>query len=53
MRHDILSEFLVLEKISYSLVSSFTIKPVLRDHLCDNEKVVFKKSSLLKEVQFI
>jgi hypothetical protein len=30
-----------------------TVKPVLRGHLWDNEKVAYKTGDLLKEVKFI
>ena len=35
------------------LISIHTVQPVLRGHLWDKEKVVFKTGDLLKEVQFM
>jgi hypothetical protein len=37
----------------YSFIITYTIKPVLRGHLWDKEKVVYKTGNLLKEIQFM
>ena len=51
---DILYEFMSknIFKIVYN-ITNFIYKPVLRGHLWDNDRVVFKIGDLLKEVQFI
>jgi hypothetical protein len=34
-------------------LAKITVKPVLRDHLWEKEKVAYMTGDLLKEVQFI